>query len=100
MADKTYNLNRFNPEFGVNPQTRSVGSIYETGAVTYDAYFGENVLSRFIYVGTSGNLSYVKENGATETLPNLVAGVWHPIAAQKINSSGTSIAADQLRWGN
>lgn len=87
---------------------RIVSGIQDTGAVTYDVQFTTTkldgsvvpVYGRYIYVGVTGNLSYVKYNGVTETLPNIVAGIWHPIFAIRINTSGTTIAANMLRWGN
>ncbi len=87
----------FDPKCILN-QGRVVSGIIRTGAVTYDVNYGE--YARWIYVGTTGNLSYVKYDGSTETLPNLAAGVWHPIFSLKINTSGTNIAANQLRWGS
>ena len=78
-------------------QGRIVSGVIRTGAVTYDVGFGE--YGRWIYVGTTGTLSYIKYDGTTETLPNLAAGVWHPIYAIQINSAST-IAAAQLRWGS
>lgn len=94
------NVNKFDPYGAMQGPARALSGVIDTGSVTYDAYFGEGVFARWVYVGTTGDLSYVKYNGVTESLPNLAAGVWHPIFAIKINSSGTSIAANQLRWGS
>lgn len=77
---------------------RELAGIVRTGAVTYDTPYGE--FARWLYVGTTGDLSYIKWDGATETLPSLAAGVWHPIHSVAINTSGTTIAANQLRWGS
>ncbi len=81
---------------------RLLAGVGRTGTVTYDTpYSAPNTeFARWIYVGTSGALSYIKWDGSTETLPNLAAGVWHPILSVQINSSGTTIAANQLRWGS
>lgn len=85
-------------------QVRALAGIARTGTVTYDTAFGNAGIARefgrWIYVGTTGTLSYVKWDGTTETLPNLAAGIWHPIYAVSVNSSGTTIAANQLRWGS
>jgi hypothetical protein len=94
----TFDFFNFDPQSSMTNQVRSLAGPIKTGAVTYDVAFGE--FARWIYVGTSGDLSYVKWDGTTETLPNLAAGIWHPIPATKINNSGTSIAANQLRWGS
>lgn len=79
---------------------RTLAGPVQTGAVTLDQYFGEGVFGRWIYVGTSGDLGYTKYDGTTETLPNLAAGIWHPIPAIKINTTGTNINVSQLRWGS
>lgn len=70
----------------------------KTGSVTYDVDYG--VFGRWIYVGTSGDLTYMKYDGTLEFLPNMISGVWHPILSIRILSSGTDIPANQLRWGN
>lgn len=84
-------------QMNTNP-VRSFAGVVRSGAVTYDTQYGE--FARWIYVGTTGNLGYTKWDGTTETLPNLAAGVWHPIASISITTSGTTIAANQLRWGS
>lgn len=48
------------------------------------------VATRGIYVGVSGDLSVVTEAEQTITLVNVVAGVWHPIRARRIRSTGTA----------
>ena len=77
---------------------RELAGPVRTGTITYDVSYGE--FARWIYVGTAGNLSYVKWDGTTETLPNLAAGVFHPIHSVMINTVGTTIAAAQLRWAS
>jgi hypothetical protein len=106
MATPNINIPPLDPN-GYSAQVRILGGPARTGEVTYDAGFTNSTtpagvfdFSRWIYVGTSGNLAYTKWDGTTESLPNLAAGVWHPIYAKNILSIGTSIAADQLRWGS
>ncbi len=91
------NLSGYTPQSVLSNETRSLAGIVKQGEVTFDTDFP--MYARFIYVATSGNLSYVQWDGTTGSCPNLVAGVWHPICAKSINSSGTNITADQLRWG-
>jgi len=93
-------VHSFDPQSGVTTQVRSLAGPIKTGAVTYDTVYTNSEFARWIYVGTTGNLSYVKWDGTTETLPNLASGVWHPIPSIMINTSGTTIAANQLRWGS
>lgn len=91
-------VNKLDPYGLMQGAARAVAPIVASGSVTFDQDYGE--FARFIYVGTSGDISYVKWDGTTETLPNLAAGIWHWMASIRINSSGTTIAADQLRWGS
>lgn len=88
-------------------QVRTLSGPARTGTVTYDTGFtnsntppGVLEFCRWIYVGTTGNLAYTKWDQTTELLPNLAAGIWHPIFAINILSSGSTIAAAQLRWGS
>jgi hypothetical protein len=53
---------------------------------------------RWVWAGVAGNITYVKYNGQTAILHNAIAGVWHPICALQINTSGTS--AQLMSWGN
>lgn len=97
MAFQLLTISPLDPQIFTGP-ARQMSGIGRTGAVTYDTWYGE--FARWIYVGTTGTLAYMKWDGTTETLPNLAAGVWHPILSVQINSSGTTIAANQLRWGS
>lgn len=88
-------------------QVRVLGGPARTGTIVYDQGFtnsttppGVQEFSRWIYIGTSGDLAYTKWDGSTELLPNLAAGIWHPIYAVNILTAGTTIAAAQLRWGS
>lgn len=88
-------------------QVRVLSGPVRTGSVTYNTGFTNSTtppgvleFSRWIYVGTTGDLSYTKWDGTTETLPNLAAGIWHPIYAVNILSVGSSIVEAQLRWGS
>jgi hypothetical protein len=92
------NVNKFDP-FGLTEgPARAVAPVVRTGTITFDQDYGEH--ARYLYVGTSGDLSYVEFDGTTETLPNAAAGIWHWICSIRVNSSGTTIAANQLRWGS
>lgn len=88
-------------------QVRVLGGPARTGPVIYGTGFtnsttppGVQEFSRWMYVGTSGDLAYTKWDGTTELLPNLAAGIWHPIYAVNVLAAGTTIAALQLRWGS
>ncbi len=94
------NLRNFDPKAGVTTQVRTLMGPARTGAVTYDVPYTDNENARWLYFGTTGNVSYVKWDGTTETLPSIASGVWHPIPSLSINTSGTTIAANQIRWGS
>lgn len=77
---------------------RPLAGVVRSGTVTYDTDYGE--YARWLYIGTSGNVSYIKWDGTTQTLPSLSAGVWHPICSTRINSAGTTVAAAVIFWGS
>lgn len=53
------------------------------------------VISKAIYVGSTGNLTYIPYGQSTAvTLYSVAAGVWHPIAASQIVSATTT--ADEI----
>lgn len=46
---------------------------------------------RAIYVGTSGDLRVqFEEDGSIVTLPNIVAGIIHPLFLRRVYSTGTT----------
>lgn len=69
-------------------QVRNLGGIGRTLNPTPGTPYGE--FMRWIYVGVTGDVSYVKWDGTTQVLTNLVAGVAHPFLSVMINSSGTT----------
>ena len=86
---------------GFTGPTRVMSGIARTGNVTLDSLYGSNgtiEFARWLYIGTSGNVSYVKWDGSSQTLVNMAAGVWHPVYSIKINTSGTT--AGSLVWGS
>lgn len=68
--------------------TRTMSGVARTLDVSLDSQYGEKM--RWLYVGVSGNLSYVKWDGTTQVLINIASGVFHPIYSLMVNSSGTS----------
>lgn len=106
MATPIVNIPPLDPN-NYTAQVRTLGGPARTGTVTYDTGFTNSTtpagvfeFSRWIYVGTTGNLAYTKWDDTTELLPNLAAGIWHPIYAKNILTVNTTIAAAQLRWGS
>ncbi len=89
-------------------QVRILTGPIRTGTITYDTGFTNSLtpagvfeVARWIYIGVTGNLSYTKLDGTIEILPNIAAGIWHPLAgAVSVTSANTTIAANMLRWGN
>lgn len=68
--------------------TRVMAGVARTLDVTLDEYYGEKM--RWLYVGVTGDVSYVKWDGTTQVLVGLAAGVFHPIFSLAINSVGTN----------
>ena len=68
--------------------TRTMSGVARTMNAVADTQYGEKM--RWMYVGVSGNVSYVKWDGTTQVLVGLAAGVFHPIYSLMINSSGTT----------
>lgn len=86
---------------GFTGPTRIMSGVARTGDVTLDTFYGTNgavEFARWLYVGVTGNISYVKWDGTSQTLVGLASGVWHPIYSIKINTTGT--AATSLVWGS
>lgn len=95
MAIRTSVIPPLDPN-GYTGPTRVMAGVARTGDVTSDVAYGE--FARWIYVGVTGNLSYVKWDGTTQILIGLVAGVWHPIYSIMINSAATT--ATNIVWGS
>lgn len=68
--------------------TRTMAGVARTLDPTSDVPYGEKM--RWLYVGVTGNVSYVKWDGTTQVLTGLAAGIFHPIYSLMINSSGTT----------
>ena len=81
---------------GFTGPTRVMAGVARTASVVADTAYGE--FARWLYVGATGNVSYVKWDGTTQVLVGLAAGVWHPIYSIMVNSSGTT--ATSLVWGS
>ncbi len=81
--------------------TRVMSGVAKTGDAALDTYYGPNnsvEFARWLYIGVTGNISYTKWDGTTQTLVGLAAGVWHPIFSIKVNSVGTT--ATNIAWGS
>jgi len=88
-------------------QVRVLGGPVRYGTVTYDTGYtnsqtppGVLEFATWLYVGTTGSLSFLTWYGETITLPNIAAGLWHPLKSVKVFTAGTTIAAAQLFWGS
>jgi hypothetical protein len=68
--------------------TRVMAGVARTLIPVADTPYGE--FMRWIYVGGSGDISYVKWDGTTQVLVGLASGVWHPIYSIMINSASTT----------
>lgn len=106
MATPYINIPPLDPNL-LTAQVRVLSGPSRYGAITYDTGYtnsqtpaGVYEFADWIYVGTTGNLSFLTWYGDTITLPNLAAGFWHPLKSVKIFTAGTTIAAAQLFWGS
>jgi hypothetical protein len=82
--------------YGFTGPTRVMAGVARTANVTLDTSYGE--FARWLYVGVTGDVSYVKWDGTTQVLIGIAAGVWHPIYSLAINSVATT--ATGLVWGS
>lgn len=89
----------YNPTSDMNSMSRALTGVKKASPVTLDSYFGNGIYARWLYVGTTGDVNIVWEDGTNTIFPNLAAGVVHPFHCICILSSGTSVAANQLFWG-
>lgn len=69
-----------------------------TGTVTPGTPYGNPEFASWLYVGVAGNVSYVKWDGTTQILTNMLAGIWHRMESIMINTAGTT--ATGLVWGS
>lgn len=100
MAMQFSNVPPLDPNIYTGPYRLLSGPV-RTGDVTLDVPYGTNGFAEFaswLWVGTSGNISYVKWDGTTQVLNNAAAGRWHNIYSIKINTTGTT--ASGLVWGS
>lgn len=100
MAVQLVNIPPLDPNSFTGP-ARLMSGVARTGDITLDTYYGDNgtvEFARWLYIGATGNISFVKWDGTTQILVGLSQGVWHPIYSIKINTSGTT--ATNLVWGS
>lgn len=100
MAVQLSVLSPLDPNAYTGP-TRVMSGVAKTDDATLDTYYGSNnsvEFARWLYVGVTGDVSYTKWDGTTQTLVGLASGVWHPIFSIKVNSVGTT--ATNLVWGS
>lgn len=92
MAIATINVPALDPN-GYTGPTRVMSGVARTVDITLDVPYGSNGQTeymRWLYVGVTGNVSYVKWDGTSQTLVGLAAGVWHPIYSVMINTAATT----------
>ena len=100
MALQTINIPPLDPN-GYTGPVRAMSGVGRTANVVLDVPYGTNGIqdyARWLYVGVSGNVSYVKWDGTTQVLTGLVAGIWHPILSIMVNSASTT--ATNIVWGS
>lgn len=91
----TVNVPPLDPNAFTGP-VRVMSGVARMGGVTLDTAYGE--FARWLYVGTTGNVTIVKWDGTTQAILGLAAGVWHPIYSTQVNTAGTT--ALNMIWGS
>lgn len=100
MALPVVDVPPLDPNIYTGP-TRVMAGVARMGDVVLDTPYGVTgtpEFARWLYVGTTGNVSLVKWDGTSQTLVGLAAGIWHPIYSKMINTAGTT--ASNLVWGS
>lgn len=87
MSIAVLNIPPLDPNLKTGP-TRIMSGVARTLNPTVDVQYGE--FMTWLYVGVTGDVSYVKWDGTTQVLVGLAGNVWHPIYSIMINSSGTT----------
>lgn len=95
MSLKTITVPPLDPQTFTGP-TRTMAGVARTGNVTPGIPYNE--FARWLYVGTSGNISIIKWDGTTQVIFNLLPGVWHPIYSIGVNTVDTT--ASGIIWGS
>src|SRR5258708_38701583 len=92
MALAVVNVPPLDPNIFTGP-TRNMSGVARTANVTLNTPYGPNgqvEFMRWLYISSSGDVSYVKWDGTTQILVGLAEGVFHPIYSIMVNSSGTT----------
>lgn len=92
--------NLLDPGSLLESPARPLTGVVKTGTVTPSdtAQYGTGIYARWLYVGVTGNITYVNWDGTTTLLSNIAAGVWHPICSISVMATGTT--ATSLVWGD
>lgn len=95
MSLTTLDVPRLDPNAFTGP-VRTMSGVARMGDVTPGTPYGE--FARWLYIGSTGNVSIIKWDGTTQLLVGLVSGIWHPIYSIGVNAMGTS--ATNIVWGS
>lgn len=94
MALNTVTVPPLDP-YGFTGPVRVMSGPARMQNVSPDTAYGE--FARWLYVGTSGDISMVLWDGTTQLLRNVPVGLW-PFYTIMINAAGTT--ASELVWGS
>lgn len=95
MSLTTVDVRPLDPN-GFTGPARIVSGVCRMRSATLDTPYRE--FARWLYVGTTGDVSIIEWDGTTIVIPGLAAGIWHPIYSISINSVGTT--ATGILWGS
>lgn len=88
MPSKLATDPKLQDSFGQNPNISIVGS--ETADLSTTDATPTSGVCRGLYVEVAGTVKADFADGTTDTLLNVAAGMWHPMAVTKVYKSGTS----------
>lgn len=60
---------------------------------------GTLTFARWLYVGQTGNVTFLDWSGVSVTLPNMAAGFWQMATSIMVTSVGTTVPQNMLLWG-
>lgn len=99
MAQQKIEIPPLDP-YGFTGPIRIMSGVARMGDITPGSPYGTGVpeYARWLYVGTTGNVSIVKWDGTTQLLKNVASGIFHPIFSTNVNIAGTT--ATDMVWGS
>lgn len=100
MSLKTIQVPSFDPNIYTG-SFRLLAGPARTGNIVPGVPYGLNGITEYatwLYVGTTGDILYVKWDGTNQLLTNIQAGIWHRFEHIMVSPTGTT--ASGMVWGS